>query len=136
MKTLKVTSVVWLFICVFLSIFGLSQSYGGNPSGGIAPGLLLYILTLPFGFILDSILLSIIRRIYGAEVNISLAWGMLLYACMIMAGYIQWFILWPKLVRRMKHERSPKVWGVVIIAFFAILYGLYRFYIHAFPNSI
>lgn len=125
--------VLWTISCVFLAVFGLSQSYEGSPEGGIASAIALIFLTMPLGSIAILGLPSLASLLWVP--NISYLGSIVIYATMIGLGYWQWFVLLPKLVRRMKHERSPKVWGVVFFGLIAILYGLYRFYNHAFPNS-
>jgi len=123
-KALKVVSIVWLLICISLAVLGVSQSHGGNPEGGIAPAIFVTFLTVPLGLIP----MLGLPAIWGSNSSIGLVGDILMYAAMIGIGYWQWFILLPKLIRKIKHEKSPKALGLVLVVLIAILYGLYRFY--------
>lgn len=136
-RIFKISTVTtWLFICLIVAYLGISQSHGGNPEAGLAPAIIISILTAPSGLVAQIVLVFLIHLIGGSNVSIGLAGDILIYAAMIGAGYFQWFVLLPKGITRMKHERSLIAWGLVVVGLVAISYGLYRFYNHVFPTSM
>lgn len=132
---LRVVRILWLVMCVGIVAWGVLQ--GGDAT--LVAAYLLGILTMPTGLII-YVLGSLAMGFFAKEnpsigITYDHASSPVIFILAILAGYIQWFALLPKLVRRMKNEKTPAAWGLVIVAFIAILYGLYRFYLHVFPSS-
>ncbi|MBX2987049.1 MAG: hypothetical protein KF802_04045 [Bdellovibrionaceae bacterium] len=119
----SVIKYLWISLCIILIAIGTYM--GGETELVALYGLTL--LTLPASIIAMVLLFPLIG------VNSSLG-AILSYSLMLLFGYIQWFVLFPRALNRMKAERSPMLWGLVLLALLAVLFGLYRFYIHVFPS--
>ena len=102
----KIISIVWILISVLFAIFGVKQSHGPNPESGIAPVIILTILTGPLGFLVELIIASILNLASGPQLNISFAGDIFIYAAMIAAGFFQWFIFVPALIKRFKKSKA------------------------------
>ena len=106
MKFVKILSVFWTLTSIAIAAFGVFQSYDGNPEGGIAPAILLYVLTAPIGIIVQISLLSLLKVLLGFPLNIGLTGDILFYALMIVCGYFQWFIVLPALIMKFKKWKA------------------------------
>lgn len=134
-RSLRLLSLFWLATCFLLGGFGVYQTHSGNPEGGVAPAILIGFLTAPIGILIFVAWAAIAEVASSFGTIISLKSDAFIYFAMIGAGYWQWFVLLPKLIGKLKQNRSPAAWGVAAIFLLAILYGLYRFYHHVFPSS-
>lgn len=128
----RLIKILWILLSVLIAIWGALM-------GGEAQIIAIYLiglLTMPLGLVLyvfASFTIGALTKSnpesYGSVINIVIC------LLAIFAGYIQWFIFLPKIYNRMRHEKSPKLWGLLMVCLVAIVYGLYRFYIHAFPSQ-
>lgn len=130
MRIAYIIKVLWLIICVSLALWGI---LAGNDADIVAI-YLIGLFTLPSGllvFIIVSFLFSVISKYdssFGVTYNSVIS--ALVFMLAIMVGYFQWYVLLPRLIKKIKNERSKKVWGVMFFSLGAILYGLYWFYFH------
>lgn len=131
-KMLRVLKVVWLLCGICILIWGMQSS---NETKLVAI-YLIGLLTIPSGlviFILGSLFSNLLRQ---SNTDLGIAFDFVIYSSAILMGYIQWFVILPKIIKRIKHEKSTKVWGLFLIALIGIAYGLFRFYVHIFPSAI
>ncbi len=92
----------WIGSCTLIAIYGLSQSFGGKPEMGLAPVVLLFGLTSPLGFIAQVVIVYLIQVISDADIG--LTGHIFIYSTMILVGYLQWFVLVPKIYRSTKNR--------------------------------
>lgn len=127
----RVIKKLWVILCVVIAVWGV---LGGGDAPLVAT-YLLCVLTMPTGLLIYVLGSLVVKEAPSIGITSDQVSTLVLHALAISAGYIQWFVLLPKLVRRMKSEKRPVVWSLVIVGLIGILYGLYRFYIHVFPSS-
>lgn len=131
----RVVKILWIVLCIGIMGWGL---FVGADAILVAT-YLLGLLTMPTGLLMYVLCAFVIGVFAKENPNIGITYdhitSLVGYFLAISAGYIQWFILLPKIVDRMKKEKTLKIWGLAAVGLIAILYGLYRFYIHVFPNS-
>lgn len=109
MRIIKVIlSVLWLSLAVGFSIFGLY--YGGEHN--IAAGIILLILSSPagyFSFAFTALLISFFEKLSpGFSGHYDLAIEIFGNILAISLGYLQWFVLVPKLFAKIKNLRESR----------------------------
>lgn len=127
----RVTKILWIIFCVLIAVWGV---LGGGDAPLVAT-YLLCLLTMPTGLLIYALGSLAIKEAPSIGIASDHAGTIVIHALAILVGYVQWFVLLPKLVSRMKSEKKPLVWSLVIVGLVGILYGLYRFYLHVFPSS-
>jgi hypothetical protein len=121
-----VIKILWVILCVVIAAWGV---LGGGDAALVAT-YLMGLLTMPTGLLIYVLGSLAIKDVHGGH-----AGTVVVHALVVLAGYFQWFILLPKLVRRMRSEKRPAVWSLVFVGLVIIVYGLYHFYLHVFPIS-
>lgn len=103
-----VLSILWLALAVGFSIFGLY--YGGEHN--VAAAIILLILSSPAGYIafaVTALLISFFEKFSpGFSGHYDLAIGITGNVLAILLGYLQWFVLVPKLFEKFKKWRSSR----------------------------
>ncbi|MCP5086635.1 MAG: hypothetical protein GY952_07535 [Rhodobacteraceae bacterium] len=107
---LKFVKLIWLGLCIWVLIDALlDPKIFSNGELITIFELKVLALTSPLGFVLEMILqgLFVVFESFAElwKMNVSL-WADLVvfWAIMVSAGYLQWFVLLPKNVRRLKNR--------------------------------
>lgn len=127
--TNRIVKILWAFLFVVVATWGVL----GEGDAGLLAIYLMCLLTIPLGILVYVLGSLAINETSSAWVTPDQTSVILLHTFAFLTGYIQWFVLIPKLFRRMKNEKRPRSWILLLIIFLVSLYGLYFFYIHVFP---
>lgn len=122
----RVIKTSWVILCAIIAVWGVL----GEGDAPLVGTYILCVFTMPTGLLIYVFASLAMKDAPGDHVE-----ACIVHALVILAGYMQWFVLLPKLVHRMKREKSFWIWGLLIVSSIGILYGLYRFYLHVFPDS-
>src|SRR5436309_230475 len=101
-KMVKVTKILWLLMAIGIAIWGI---YSGGDSILVAIYALGF-LTMPFGpivYVIGSLGLNLFSKSnpnFGVTFDVAIS--IVMFTLTIVIGWYQWFILFPRIVRKIK----------------------------------
>jgi len=103
---------IWLFLNIIILIYSLYLRYL-DPDGAIIFAYIMYIISFPLGFIVPFVFvcidkcikydINIFYRNFPILVDIIIPWFLF-----VIVGYIQWFVIFPKIYAFLKNYKDKK----------------------------
>lgn len=70
---------------------------------------------------------ALLGKLFGDNLPSGPIVDFLVWQSFLVVGYVQWFVLLPRAIAKMKKVESRLVWGIVLMAVCGSLYWLYSF---------
>lgn len=115
----------WLILVVCIQAYYLPK-IGTERGALVGLGAAMFVVAFPSSFFVFLIGTFVVQS-FGRHLPQSPIFDFLAWQIFVVVGYIQWFVLLPRAISRIRKKQSPVVWVVFLVAIAVAFYGLYNF---------